>query len=109
VPAWGQELGARGCVVQGDRAYYRQFGFESDPGLQLANVRSRHFQRQVIDGESPQGVVNYRPAFGRFDPVMTNSLEVRVQLQGWVAYGSTSAFGTSRPPPTSALRPKCVA
>jgi putative acetyltransferase len=58
-----EELGARGCVVLGDPAYYRRFGFESDPGLRFANVPSEYFQRLVIKGEPPQGVVNYHPAF----------------------------------------------
>jgi putative acetyltransferase len=58
-----RELGARGCVVLGDPQYYRRFGFESDPGLRFANMPSEYFQRLVINGEAPQGVVNYHPAF----------------------------------------------
>jgi putative acetyltransferase len=58
-----RELGGRGCVVLGDPAYYRRFGFESDPGLRFADVPSGHFQRLVIDGEPLRGVVSYHPAF----------------------------------------------
>ncbi len=58
-----KELGARGCVVLGDPAYYHRFGFENDPGLYFANVPPRDFQRLVIDGEPPRGAVNYHPAF----------------------------------------------
>jgi putative acetyltransferase len=58
-----EELGARGCVVLGNPAYYRRFGFESDRRLRFADVSSEYFQRLVIDGEPPQGVVNYPPAF----------------------------------------------
>jgi putative acetyltransferase len=58
-----KDLGARGCVVLGDPVYYRRFGFESDPGLRFANVPSEYFQRLVIDGEPPRGIVNYHPAF----------------------------------------------
>jgi putative acetyltransferase len=58
-----KDLGARGCVVLGDPAYYRRFGFESDPELRFANVPSEYFQRLVIDGEPPRGTVNYQPAF----------------------------------------------
>lgn len=58
-----KELGARGCVVLGDPVYYRRFGFQRDIGLRFANVPSEYFQRLVINGEPPQGVVNYHPAF----------------------------------------------
>ncbi|MBR0883199.1 putative acetyltransferase [Bradyrhizobium japonicum] len=57
------ELGARGCVVLGDPAYYRRFGFESDCELRFADVPSEYFQRLVIDGEPPRGLVNYSSAF----------------------------------------------
>jgi len=57
------DLGARGCVVLGDPAYYRRFGFQSDSRLRFADVPSEYFQRLVIHGEPPQGVVNYPPAF----------------------------------------------
>ncbi len=57
------ELGAKGCVVLGDPAYYRRFGFESDPSLRFADVPPGYFQRRVIDGEPPQGVVDYAAAF----------------------------------------------
>ena len=58
-----KKLGARGCVVLGDPAYYRRFGFESDPGLRLAYVPPEYFQRLVIDGELLRGMVHYHPAF----------------------------------------------
>jgi putative acetyltransferase len=54
---------ARGCVVLGDPLYYRRFGFVSDSRLRYANVPAEYFQRLVIDGEAPQGMVNYHPAF----------------------------------------------
>ncbi len=57
------ELGAKGCVVLGDPAYYRRFGFESDPSLRFADVPPGYFQRLVIDGEAPRGVVDYAAAF----------------------------------------------
>jgi putative acetyltransferase len=54
---------ARGCVVLGDPAYYGRFGFRSDPDLRFADVPADYFQRLVIDGEPPKGVVDYHPAF----------------------------------------------
>jgi len=58
-----RELGAKGCVVLGDPAYYGRFGFESDPDLRLANVPARYFQRLVLRGEPPRGMVDYHGAF----------------------------------------------
>jgi putative acetyltransferase len=58
-----EQRGARGCVVLGDPAYYGRFGFRSDPELRLADVPAEYFQRFVIDGEPPSGVVDYHPAF----------------------------------------------
>jgi putative acetyltransferase len=58
-----EQLSARGCVVLGDPAYYGRFGFRSDPELRLADVPADYFQRLVIDGEPPRGVVDYHRAF----------------------------------------------
>ncbi|CCE08288.1 putative acyltransferase with acyl-CoA N-acyltransferase domain [Bradyrhizobium sp. STM 3843] len=54
---------ARGCVVLGDPAYYRRFGFQSDPGLRFGTMSSEHFQRLIIRGAPLRGVVDYHPAF----------------------------------------------
>ncbi|MFX8605053.1 N-acetyltransferase, partial [Acinetobacter baumannii] len=40
-----KNMGAKGCVVLGDPAYYRQFGFESDPNLRFGNMPFGPFQR----------------------------------------------------------------
>jgi putative acetyltransferase len=58
-----EELSARGCVVLGDPAYYGRFGFRSDPDLRFADAPAEYFQRLVIDGEPPRGVIDYHPAF----------------------------------------------
>jgi putative acetyltransferase len=58
-----KKLGARGCVVLGDPAYYGRFGFKSDPNLHSANVPVEYFQRLVIGGQPPRGMVDYHPAF----------------------------------------------
>ena len=58
-----EELSARGCVVLGDPAYYGRFGFRSDPDLRFADVPAKYFQRLVIDGGPPKGVVDYHRAF----------------------------------------------
>ncbi len=58
-----KDLGGRGCVVLGEPAYYGRFGFACDPKLQLAGVPPEYFQRLVISGEPPGGLVTYHHAF----------------------------------------------
>lgn len=56
--------GSRGCVVLGDPAYYRRFGFAVDPALYLAGVPPEYFQSLSFDGQPRSGRVAYHPAFG---------------------------------------------
>lgn len=56
--------GARGVVLLGDPAYYRRFGFEHDPASAYPGPPPEYFQRLVIAGEPPAGVVRYAKAFG---------------------------------------------
>jgi putative acetyltransferase len=55
--------GARGCVLVGDPAYYARFGFRAEPSLVLPGVPAQYFQALSFDGELPQGVVQFDPAF----------------------------------------------
>ena len=57
-------IGAEGCVVLGDPAYYGRFGFSSDPGLRYGNLPPQHFQRLVLAGQPPSGEVVFHRAFG---------------------------------------------
>ncbi len=56
--------GAAGCVVLGNPAYYGRFGFGNDPALTYPGPSARYFQRLVLRGDPPTGVVEYAPAFG---------------------------------------------
>lgn len=56
--------GSRGCVVLGDPAYYRRFGFTADPKLRLVGVPAEYFQRLLFKEQPRSGVVEYHPAFG---------------------------------------------
>ena len=56
-------LSAAGCVVLGDPAYYRRFGFESDPALTYGGYHSPYFQRLIFSGPPPRGDVIYHAAF----------------------------------------------
>ncbi|WP_309085530.1 N-acetyltransferase [Chelativorans sp.] len=55
--------GARGCVVLGDPAYYRRFGFEHDAHLRLDGVPPEFFMQLTFEGETPAGTVAYHLAF----------------------------------------------
>ncbi|HSQ94735.1 MAG TPA: N-acetyltransferase [Croceibacterium sp.] len=60
-----QRLDAAGCVVLGEPGYYARFGFAHVPALTYpAASVPEYFQRLVLDGEPPRGVVSYSPAFG---------------------------------------------
>ncbi len=56
-------LGARGCVVLGDPAYYGRFGFRSNGGLTYPGVPSEYFQTLSLAGTTPAGVVAYHAGF----------------------------------------------
>ena len=57
------ELGAAGCVLLGDPAYYSRFGFEAKPSLKLANVPPEYFQALSFGVSIPHGAVTYHDAF----------------------------------------------
>ncbi|WP_226699492.1 GNAT family N-acetyltransferase [Qipengyuania gaetbuli] len=56
--------GAKGIVLLGSPDYYGRFGFEHDPQLRYPGPPPEYFQRLVLDGPAPTGVVRYMPAFG---------------------------------------------
>ncbi|MFT3687469.1 GNAT family N-acetyltransferase [Paenirhodobacter sp.] len=55
-------MGANGCVVLGDPAWYGRFGFAADPALWLADVPPEYFQSVAFRGTAA-GEVRYHPAF----------------------------------------------
>lgn len=58
-----RRIGAAGCVVLGDPAYYRRFGFIVRPGLVLAGVPAEYFQAISFSSSWPLGNVDYHEAF----------------------------------------------
>ncbi|HYG06671.1 MAG TPA: N-acetyltransferase [Stenotrophomonas sp.] len=57
-------LGARGCVVLGDPAWYARFGFAPVPTLRFEGAPAEYFQALLIgDGDAPRARVDYHPAF----------------------------------------------
>jgi len=57
-------LGANGCVLLGDPAYYGRFGFSSGPELVYPGPPAEYFQSLALKaGSRAQGVVAYDEAF----------------------------------------------
>lgn len=56
-------LGADGCVLLGEPAYYQRFGFESHAALTYRGSRSRYFQRLVLLGPPATGDFAFHPSF----------------------------------------------
>lgn len=54
---------AAGCVVLGDPAYYRRFGFAHAPGLTFAGAPPEYFMALAFAEPTPAGYVTYQPAF----------------------------------------------
>ena len=60
--------GAGGCVVFGDPAYYRRFGFTAGHGLALAGAPAGYFMALPFAAEVPAGEVRFHPAFDVASP-----------------------------------------
>ena len=58
-----QSMGAGGCVLLGDPAYYARFGFENDPRLHHAGGPAWAFQCLTLNGARPEGEVSFHPGF----------------------------------------------
>ncbi|MEL7198046.1 MAG: N-acetyltransferase [Pseudomonadota bacterium] len=56
--------GAKGIILLGSPDYYRRFGFVHEAQLAYPGPPEEYFQALLLDGELPQGVVTYSPAFG---------------------------------------------
>jgi putative acetyltransferase len=58
-----REMGAAGCVVVGEPAFYGRFGFRAEAGLVLPEVPAEYFQAVEFGPNLPQGIVSYHDAF----------------------------------------------
>jgi putative acetyltransferase len=56
-------LGAEGCVVLGEPAYYGRWGFAVHAGLSYPGVPPEYFMALAFGGEVPRGEVAYHAAF----------------------------------------------
>ncbi|MEL6662584.1 MAG: N-acetyltransferase [Pseudomonadota bacterium] len=58
-----RQMGAAGCVLTGDPAYYARFGFTGDCGLIYSDVPSKYVQALAFDGDLPSGTLNFCDTF----------------------------------------------
>lgn len=58
-----RRIGANGCVLVGDPAFYIRFGFANDPALVLAGVPEANFLALSLGTASAHGNVQFHPAF----------------------------------------------
>ncbi len=58
-----RKLGANGCVLVGDPAFYTRFGFGNDPALVLEGVPPQFVLSLALGGLSARGRVGFHAAF----------------------------------------------
>lgn len=56
-------LGGRGCVLVGEPAYYRRFGFTAEGAPDLPGVSPEFVLALALAGRVPAGSVRFHPAF----------------------------------------------
>ncbi|NJK51627.1 MAG: N-acetyltransferase [Leptolyngbyaceae cyanobacterium SU_3_3] len=59
-----KKMGAAGCMLVGDPAYYARFGFKREPSLVYSDLPSEYFQVISFIQPLPQGTVKFHQAFG---------------------------------------------
>lgn len=58
-----RKIGANGCVLVGDPAFYTPFGFESHPVLTVDGVPNEFVLSLALGASSARGSVQFHPAF----------------------------------------------
>lgn len=58
-----KSLGAHGCVLVGEPAFYGRFGFRTRPGLRFAGAPPEYFLVLAFGEEIPSGIVEHHEAF----------------------------------------------
>jgi putative acetyltransferase len=57
-------IGAEGCVLVGDPAYYNRFGFRHHSELYLTGISEEFFLCLPMTDDIPHGIIKYHAAFG---------------------------------------------
>lgn len=58
-----REIGATGCVLVGDPAFYTRLGFENNPDLTVDGVPNEFVLSMAFCASSARGSVQFHPAF----------------------------------------------
>jgi putative acetyltransferase len=58
-----KQAGATGCVLLGDPAFYRRFGFENDPALHYEGAPAQYFMSLYFHDVNPSGKVAFHKGF----------------------------------------------
>jgi putative acetyltransferase len=58
-----RKIGASGCVLVGDPAFYTRFGFDNNPALVLEGVPQEYVLSLTLGTSSARGNVKFHPAF----------------------------------------------
>ncbi len=59
-----KEKGAKGCVLEGDPAYYQRFGFKNNPALIYEGAPDqKYFMALPFHNDAPGGKVEFHKAF----------------------------------------------
>ena len=58
------DLGAFGCVLTGNPAYYSRFGFAVSPGNAPPGEPAKFFMVKLLRGKLPTGPIHFHKAFG---------------------------------------------
>ena len=58
-----QALGADGCILVGNPAYYTPLGFASNPALTMEHVPTENLMYLALGPRVPSGQVEHHPAF----------------------------------------------
>jgi len=61
------DAGAKGCVLVGDPAYYRRFGFRASSSLSYPDLPADYFQVLALASQTPSGIAAFHPAFAARD------------------------------------------
>ncbi|MCA1407803.1 N-acetyltransferase [Ensifer sp. IC3342] len=59
-----RKSGASGCVVVGEPAFYRKFGFANDPALVFPGCAPQYLMVLHLSEARVSGTLSYHPAFG---------------------------------------------
>lgn len=59
-----RNLDAGGCVLLGEPAYYRRFGFLDDTGMTSPGLPPEYLMALPLRGQVPSGILSFHNAFG---------------------------------------------